>query len=67
MSFEFINVSTTCQEIINDALKKYLNVFVIIYLNDILIFSRIIKEHVKHIFTILNCLKKKIEVQIKEI
>ena len=59
MSFEFINVSTTCQKMINDALKKYLNVFVIVYLNDILVFFKTMKEHVKYVNTILNCLNKR--------
>ena len=58
MSFEFINVSTTCQKMINDALREYLNVFVIVYLNDILIFFKTMKEHVKHVNTILSCLNK---------
>ena len=38
MSFEFINAFATCQKIINDALREYLNDFVIIYLNDILVY-----------------------------
>ena len=59
MSFEFINVSTTCQEISNNALKEYLNVFVIVYLNDILIFFKTMKEYVKHVNTILSCLNEK--------
>ena len=59
MSFEFINVSTTCQKMINDALKEYLNVFVIVYLNDILIFFKIKKKYVKHVSTILSCLNKR--------
>ena len=44
---------------INDALRKYLNMFVIVYLNDILIFFKTMKEHVKHVSTILNCLNEK--------
>ena len=35
MSFELINVSTICQEMINDALREHLNVFVIAYFDDI--------------------------------
>ena len=40
MSFELINISTSCQELLNDTLRKYLNIFVIVYLNDILIFFK---------------------------
>ena len=38
ISFELINASTSFQELFNDTLRKYLNIFVIMYLNDILIF-----------------------------
>ena len=59
MSFEFINVSTTCQEMINDALRQYFDIFVIVYLNDILIFFKIMKLHVNHVITVFKCLNKK--------
>ena len=38
MLFELTNASTTFQKMINDILYEYLNKFVIIYLNDILIY-----------------------------
>ncbi len=56
MSFELTNVSTTYQEMINDVLRQYLNRFVIAYLNDIIIYSKILKEHVSYIFKVLECL-----------
>ena len=56
MSFEFINVSTTCQELINDALRNYLNDFVIVYLNNILIYSKTLKQYVKYVSLIMKCL-----------
>ncbi len=59
MSFELTNVSTTCQEMINDALRQYLNRFVIAYLDDIMIYSKTLKEHVSHVFKILECLNKR--------
>jgi len=59
MSFELINVSTTCQEIINDALRQYLNRFVIAYLNDIIIYSKILKKHVSYVFKVLECLNRR--------
>ena len=46
MLFELTNVSTTCQEMINNALRQYFDIFVIVYLNDKLIFSKIYKKHV---------------------
>ena len=59
MLFEFINTFTTCQKIINDALKKYLNDFVIIYLNNIFIYLFILKQHVKHVNKILKYLNQR--------
>ncbi len=59
MLFELINVSTTCQEIINDALRQYLNIFVIAYLNDIMIYLITLKKHVQHVSQILKCLKRR--------
>jgi len=59
MSFGLTNASITCQKMINDALRQHLNRFVIAYLNDIMIYSKILKEHVSHIFKILECLNRR--------
>jgi len=59
MSFELINASTTCQKMINDALRQYLDIFVIAYLNDIMIYSITLKKHVQHVSQILECLNKR--------
>ncbi len=59
MSFELTNVSTTCQKIINDALRQYLNRFVITYLNNIIIYLNILKKHVNYVSKVLKCLNKR--------
>ena len=59
MSFELINVTTSCQELLNNTLKNYSNIFVIIYLNDILIFSQTKKQYEQHIKKMLKCLSKR--------
>jgi hypothetical protein len=59
MSFELTNASTTYQEIINNILRQYLNQFVIIYLNDIIIYSNILKEHINYVFKVLECLDRR--------
>ncbi len=41
---------------INDALRQYLNQFVIIYLNDIIIYSKILKKYVSYVFKVLEYL-----------
>jgi hypothetical protein len=56
MSFGLTNALATCQEMINNTLRQYLNRFVIAYLNDIIIYSKILKKHVSHVFKVLECL-----------
>jgi hypothetical protein len=46
-SFHFIDALAIFQHIMNDILKKILNNFVVIYLDDILVFSNNSKEHKK--------------------
>ena len=59
MSFELINASTICQEMINDALREHLNVFVIAYLDDILMYFKILSKHKQHVRIMLQCLKQR--------
>ncbi len=59
MSFELTNVLATCQEIINNTLRQYLNRFVIAYRNDIMIYLNILKENVNHVFKVLKYLDKR--------
>ncbi len=45
MSFELKNASVIFQQLINNTLRKYLDNFVITYLNDILIYSEDLETH----------------------
>ena len=47
----------------NDILFEYLNDFYQVYLNDILIYNKIKKDHIKHIRLILQKLRE-IDLQI---
>ena len=53
LSFDLINESFNYQHYINDVLFKYLNQFCQTYLNDILIYSKTKKKHVRHVRLIL--------------
>ena len=44
MFFGFINTPVTFQAFINNVLKKYLDVFIIIYLDHIVVLSYIVKR-----------------------
>ncbi len=59
MSFELTNALTMYQKIINNALRQYLNQFVIAYLNNIIIYLNILKKHVNYVFKVLEYLNKK--------
>jgi hypothetical protein len=58
MSFEFANAFVTFQNYINFTLKKFLNVFVIIYLNDILIYFQNEEKHTNHVRLVLKRFRK---------
>jgi hypothetical protein len=58
MSFEFANAFITFQNYTNFALKFFLNVFVVIYLNDILLYSQNEKKHTNHVRRVLKRLRK---------
>ena len=64
MSFEFTNASATFQTYLNNVLRKYLDKFVIVYLNDILIYFKTKKKHVHHVQKVLEAMKR-VDLRIK--
>jgi len=58
MSFNLINASVTFQIFVNNVLWCYLNQFIIVYLNNILVYLKTKKEHVWHVKKVLQTLKK---------
>ena len=64
MSFNLINASIMFQTFVNNVLWCYLNQFIIIYLNDILVYSKTKKEHMQYVRKILQTLKK-VDLHIK--
>ena len=54
MLFKLINESTSFQHYINNVLFDCLHKFCQTYLNDILIYSKILKEHKSHVKKVLN-------------
>jgi transposase InsO family protein len=58
MPFGLTNAPATCQELVNNVLREHLDIFVIAYLDDILIYSQNEKEHKKHVRTILRLLQR---------
>jgi hypothetical protein len=59
MPFGLTNALAIFQHMMNDILWKYLNHFVFIYLDDILIYSKNEKEHEHHIHLVLEKLQER--------
>lgn len=57
MPFGLTNAPATFQRLMNNLLHDHLDNFVIVYLDDILIFSRTQEEHLRHLQTVLRILK----------
>ncbi len=58
MSFELINNSTFYQHYMNDVLFDYLHQFCQIYLDNIIIYSKTLKKHKKHVWLVLHKLRE---------
>jgi len=63
MLFKLINESAFFQHYINDVLFEYLHKFCQTYLNDILIYSKILKKHRIHVKEVLDKLRE-VDLQI---
>ncbi|KAL8094138.1 hypothetical protein AgCh_035848 [Apium graveolens] len=59
MSFGLTNTPTAFMDLMNRIFKKYLDEFVIVFIDDILIYSKTEEGHVGHLRTALEILRKK--------
>ena len=56
MPFSLTNAPVAFQRFLNSILVDLLNVCVVIYLDDILIYSQDLESHQEHIHKVLQCL-----------
>ena len=58
MPLGLCNAPTTLMRLINDVLQPFIDSFVIVYLDDILVYSATWVEHMSHLTQVLETLKK---------
>jgi hypothetical protein len=58
MPFGLTNTLATCQALVNNMLREHLDIFVVIYLDDILIYSQNEKEYKEYVYKILTLLQQ---------
>ena len=59
MSFGLINAPVIFMDLINRVFEEYLGKFVIVFINDILVYSCIMEEHELHLKIMLEKLREK--------
>jgi ABC-type uncharacterized transport system ATPase subunit len=59
MHFGLCYAPATFQRMVNDILCSFLHKFVIVYLDDVCVYSRTVEEHMKDLRLVLQRLKEK--------
>ena len=67
MPFGLTNAPTVFMDLMNRVFHEYLGRFVIVFIDDILIFSKSMEEHEKHLRIVFQILREKKLCQVEEV
>ena len=59
MPFELTNASVVFMTLMNRVFQSYLDRFVIVFIDDILVYSQSLEEHANHLRVVLQTLREK--------